>query len=732
MQRRVSTPLVALLAAGLGAGTAWAAGTRERDREALKEVLAELAARGPLATARVGISVLSLSDGAVVFGRNADDLLNPASNVKLVTAAASLARLGPDFRFETEFSLDGAVSERPRLYVRGKGDPTMTTERLYQVAGELKHLGLREVSDIVLDDSYFDAERVAPGFEQETTDRPYTAPTGALSLNANTVGVYVRSGGAGARPAVEVDPPSDYFTVVNAALGTASRARRASVTSEAEGERQKILVRGTVPANGEFVVWKRIDQPPLYYGQTLKMLLEQRGVHVRGKVKLGIAPDRARLLYLAQSDTFDLVLKRMNKTSNNFVAEQLMKTLGAEVKGLPGTTAKGVQAAEEFLEHEVGIPRGSYVLKNGSGINDTNRFTPAQLARLLKTMVSRFPFAAEYLSSVPIGGKDGTLKWRFEGADIAGRLRAKTGTLENVCALSGVVQTASGETLAFSILVNDFAGRTGPVVQTIDALGTALAAMGTAAGPGAAVAALSEPTAQPSPADEARARLKTYLQLAAQADRRNVAFLRTAWRNERDPAVRAAVADSIYQSNPADYLGARALLDSFTASEDVYLRLRLLSRTLGVETPCVSSLVTLAAEGNPEALSRLVELTRAAGSDEHAKSDLAVALAEVARTAPEELVAALQSAALADRDAALPLLANGLEREADADHPFWPALRGLMAAADAKRAGFAREIESSLSQRIALDKAATLPAQAPASPAAESPLLTPPTEKPGG
>ncbi len=160
---------------------------------------------------------------------------------------------------------------------------------------------------------------------------------------------------------------------------------------KSDGERQRIVVRGTVPATGEFVSWKRIDQPPLYYGQTLKMLLEQRGVHVRGKVKLGLVPDRAKPLYVAQSDTFDLVLKRMNKTSNNFVAEQLMKTLGAEVKGAPGTTAKGVQATEEFLEKEVGIQRGSYVLKNGSGMNDTNRFTPAQLAKLLKTMAERFP-----------------------------------------------------------------------------------------------------------------------------------------------------------------------------------------------------------------------------------------------------------------------------------------------------------------------------------------------------
>lgn len=715
----------------LGAEAAPAARSREADRETLRQLLSSLATKGPLSTARVGIEVVSLTDGAVVFAKNGDELLNPASNVKLVTAAAALARLGPDWRFETEFFLDGAASERPRLYVRGKGDPTMTTERLYQVAGELKHLGVHELSDIVLDESYFDAERLAPGFEQESTDRPYTAPTGALSLNANTVGVYVRSTGAGARPVVEVEPPSDYFTVVNGAVGTQSRARRMAVSSDLDGEKQKIVVRGTVPPSGESVVWRRIDAPPLYYGQTLKTLLEQRGVHVRGKVRLGTVPERTKLLYVAVSDTFDLVLKRMNKTSNNFIAETLMKVLGAEVKGAPGTTAKGVQAAEEFLEHDIGIPRGSYVLKNGSGINDTNRFSPAQLAHLLQTMAERFPLAAEYLSSVPIGGKDGTLKWRFEGNDIAGRLRAKTGTLENVCALSGIVQTAGGEMLAFSILVNDFSGRTAPVVQTIDAVGTALVASGTPSGPGAAVAALSGPAAQASPADEARARLKTYLQLGSQADRRNVAFLRTAWRNERDPALRAAVADSIYQSNPQDYIGVRALLDSFAASDDVYLRLRLLSRALGVETPGVSSLVTIAAEGNPEALARLVELARAAGSDEHAKSDLAVAFSEVARTAPEELVHALQAASILDREAALTLLAKGLEREADPDHPFWPAVRQLMGATEPTRAAFAKELESGLSQRIAQDKAQALP-QAKPPPAPPPSSAGPAADRPGG
>jgi len=225
--------------------------------------------------------------------------------------------------------------------------------------------------------------------------------------------------------------------------------------------------------------------------------------------------------------------------------------------------------------------------------------------------------------------------------------------------------------------------------------------------------------------------LKTYLALGSQADRRNVAFLRTAWRNEKDPALRAAVADCIYQSNPQDYVGARALLDSFSASDDVYLRLRLLSRAIGVETPGVSSLVTLAAEGNPEALARLVELARAAGSDEHAKSDLAVAFSEVARTAPEELVHALEVAVLADREAALALLAKGLEREGDPDHPFWPAVREQMGATEPARAAFAKQLESGLSQRIASDKASALP-QAKPQESAPKPPPGPPADRPGG
>jgi D-alanyl-D-alanine carboxypeptidase/D-alanyl-D-alanine-endopeptidase (penicillin-binding protein 4) len=718
------------------AGSAFAAPTKAADREALKKTLLELAQRAPFKDARLGVQLVSLDDGSVVFSKDADALMNPASNVKLVTAAAALSRLGPEYRFDTEFLVEPGPSDRVRtLWVRGKGDPSITTERLHAMASELVHLGLREVGDLVLDDTWFDPERLAPGFEQEISDRAYTAPTGALSLNANAVGVYLRASSPGGRAVVELEPPSEYFEVVNQAAGASSRARRASVSSQWTGSAQRITVRGTVPVSGEWAVWKRIDNPPMYFGYTFKKVLEMHGIRVRGKTKLGTVPERARVLYVSQSETFDLVLKRMNKYSSNFVAEQLLKTLGAEVKGPPGSTANGVSVAEEFLEREVGIPRGSYILRNGSGLNDTNRFTPRQLAQLLKIMWDRFPLAPEYLSSVGIAGKDGTLRYRFEGSEAVGRLRAKTGTLENVSALSGYVQSVGGERFAFSVIVNDHVGRTGPVVQGIDAIGAAVAAVGAPGGPDRAVATVLQPSQIALASnEEAKARIRTYLAVAQKADQRNLPFLRTAWRTERDPAVRAVLADSIYQSDPRDYLGTRALLDSFTPGEEVYGRLRRLARELKEPLPCVSSLTSLAAEGNGEALSRLVELARVSAGDAPAQRTVSGSLADVARTAPDELLVSLRSASAADRDAALGLLAQGVAQQQDADHPLWPAVRKMMASTDSAVAAFGRELDATLSQRMAAEKAprvvqaagSTVPASA------TQPVAPAPTERPGG
>jgi D-alanyl-D-alanine carboxypeptidase/D-alanyl-D-alanine-endopeptidase (penicillin-binding protein 4) len=318
-----------------------------------------------------------------------------------------------------------------------------------------------------------------------------------------------------------------------------------------------------------------------------------------------------------------------------------------------------------------------------------------------------------------------------------GRLRAKTGTLENVSALSGYVQATGGELFVFAMMVNDYPGRSGPVVQGLDALGAAVAATGSSLGPGRAVAAFSD---SPRPGGELAAvasRIKTYLELGKQRDQRNISFLRTAWRSERDPAVRAVLADSLYQSNPSDYLGARTLLDSYAASSDVYGRLRAVARELSVDVPGVGSMVELAAGGNAEALSRVVELAGAARGDGPAEAELSVGLGEVARTAPEELVVALREAAPGERDVAVTLLARGLVQVGDADHPFWKSLRKQLGASDPALVTFVRGLDATLSQKVAEHKAPRSPdavevsAPGSAAPVAPGPSRTAET-RPGG
>jgi D-alanyl-D-alanine carboxypeptidase/D-alanyl-D-alanine-endopeptidase (penicillin-binding protein 4) len=334
----------------------------------------------------------------------------------------------------------------------------------------------------------------------------------------------------------------------------------------------------------------------------------------------------------------------------------------------------------------------------------------------------------EYLSALGIAGKDGTLKYRFEGSDAVGRLRAKTGTLENVSALSGYVQAVGGERFVFSVMVNDFPGRAGTVVRHIDALGAAVAATGTAAGPSAAVASMTQPRAVVGPLSELRSRMQTYRALAQKGERRSAAFLRTAWRSEADPAVRAVIADALYRLEPREAASAHVLLESALPSDDVYGRLRQAAQADGVDVPVLPALVELASAGNVDAAARLLEFVRAAGGDEAASAWLAEQLAVVATDAPQELVLALKGAPGAERDAAVDALVIGLVKAAQADAPLWPTLRAAQGSVDPTTAAFARGLESTLSQKIAAARAPT-PVATP--PAPDTPPAAPASSEPG-
>ncbi len=666
MQQRFTLPVSLAAAALCLASSAARAGAG--DREALRRAIDQLLSQQPLAGAHVSVQVDSLEDGQTVFARRPDDLLNPASNTKLVTSAAALLRLGPEYRFTTDYLSDKPL-QRGRagvLYVKGRGDPAVTTERLSGLVADLWHRGVRSVGDIVLDDTHFDREQYGAGWEQESSDKSWAAGIGALSLNHNSVAIYITPADrAGQRARVEVEPDArDYFVIENQVQTVRANARRKlRPHTSAEGERTRVLVEGRVAVRGDStVMYRRVGDPTFYYGQVLKLLLRQRGIQVTGRVTRGAAPETATLIESYESPELAEIVRDMNKVSSNFIAEMLVKTLGAELKGAPGTWPKGLEVTEDLLG-ELGLPRGTYQLKNGSGLNDTNRFSAHQLTTLLGAIWKRFPVASEFIASLGIAARDGTMRLRMEGTDAAGRLRAKTGTLEHVTALSGFVQSLGGERFVFSILVNDWAGKSGPVLSSIDRMGGMLASTGApeqSARDAALAALISAAPVEAQPA-ELKARIATYAALATNADKRNLPFLRSALRTERDPLLRVAVADALYRSDPDQ--GGGPLLEAMPPSPDFFLRLRTVGRELALPVPAVSSLLDLAVDGNGEALLRLLAiapLARGAAHDEQLEGMLSDGLLEVGEASPEELTTALRVAPAAHSLAAVELLSVGL------------------------------------------------------------------------
>jgi D-alanyl-D-alanine carboxypeptidase/D-alanyl-D-alanine-endopeptidase (penicillin-binding protein 4) len=409
---------------------------------------------------------------------------------------------------------------------------------------------------------------------------------------------------------------------------------------------------------------------------------------------------------VAESETLAEVVRTLNKSSNNFVAEQILKSLGAETRGAPGSFGKGIEAVEEFLA-EVGIPRGSYVMRNGSGLNDANRFSARQTVTLLRAMRGRRTVWPEFLTSLPVAGRDGTIRWRMEGTDAVGRVRAKTGTLGNVASLSGYAETAAGETIAFAVLVNDHGDRASRVVRAVDAVASVLAASGGPAGELSAAVAAAGPRApaSPAPAGSVEALVRTYYELGRQGDRRNLPFLRSALRTESDPAVRMAVGECVYLSDPEGEAARRAFLDALEPS--AFPALVSAAGTTDRPEPVLGSLSELAADGNAEAVGRLLELVGpAAGAGEPLLDAVADALADVAAGAPEEVLAGLAGNGRA-ADAALGALARGLARSGEREHPF-PAALAAAAGGEGDLAPAARDLLHRLREAEAGTRAPTV------------------------
>lgn len=429
--------------------------------EALAKTLTVLAEDTP-GNSRAGVSVVDVISGKEIFSKNGDDPFNPASNAKIVTAACALKILGPDFRYTTAVygHLEGTVIRGP-LYIKGRADPTLSTEHLFGMVRALAQIGVRRVEGgVVVDDSYFDDKNMPYAFDQQPNeDATFRSPVGAASLNHNTLAVTIRPGAQPAAPAVATLDPKGFATLENNTVTTLEGSHNPKISATALDNRTKIRVWGNVPIGSRSVTYyRRIDNPSLLLGNGLKSVLEESGITIGGTVQTGPLPQGVPLLADHSSEPLSVILYEAGKLSNNFVTETALKTIGAESGKGPGTWAGSFEETAKVLA-SWGLEAKSYVYRNGSGLFDANRFSPKQLTTILRAAYMDASIRPEFVSHLAVGGVDGTVEERYQDRAVKGMVRAKTGTLNDVSTLSGYVFDKNGEhPIVFSILVNDASG----------------------------------------------------------------------------------------------------------------------------------------------------------------------------------------------------------------------------------------------------------------------------------
>ena len=436
----------------------------------LAAIVAPIAAFGGTAS----VHVVDVDTGAVVFDHLGNVPLNPASNMKLLTAATALRVLGPSSRMVTR--VRGAVEPGghvPVLVVSGEGDPTLRTEDLLVMARQVRDAGARTVDEVRIDGTAFGDGELPPAFEQQPSElSAFRAATAALSVNRNAYVLELlpadAAGGRGEPSppcAVRVDAGASYFDIASTATTGGPRSKlTVGLRHETDPDgRQRLVVDGNVPAGSGVISFRRrVDDPLRYFGAVFAEALARVGVEGARRVTVRASgaplPAGLRLLAARDSPTVARQLYAMGKLSDNFTAEMLLEAVGAHGGG-PGTAARGIDAQRRTLE-AAGADPSNATLVNGSGLFDGNLISADAIAHVLRLMYRDATLRAEYVAQLSVAGVDGTLGHRLERLPDGFAVRAKTGTLDDVIALSGyIVGPPGARTLAFSFLANGVRGQ---------------------------------------------------------------------------------------------------------------------------------------------------------------------------------------------------------------------------------------------------------------------------------
>ncbi len=417
---------------------------------------------------KLGLCIIDVQSGTPLAEVNPKLVLNPASTMKLLTAAVLLDRLGPNYRFTTSLHGVRQGHQVNELVLRGRGDPSLRTTDLLRMAVSLKNSGVSKVGENLLDQSYFDAQFVPPAFDQQPNEwAPFRAPVSAIALDGNSVTLNVMPSNVGSPASVWFEPDGLVSNSGQVLTQAANGKQNIGWTLSTGSNTLLSKISGNVASNlGRQRFKKRVHDPRLLPGYALQRMLRDLGIAVGDRVSEGGANVEAQLVY-NESQPLASLLASLGKDSDNFYAEMLLKVLGATVSGAAGTSAAGSQAILDWLQQQgIWVP-GTHII-NGSGLFDANRISAWTLSRTLRAAYLSPKLQPEYLSQLSIAGVDGTLKNRLTSFGSSRSVRAKTGTLDATVSLSGYLLRGSQNPIAFTMIVDGVKGRPGELRQLFD------------------------------------------------------------------------------------------------------------------------------------------------------------------------------------------------------------------------------------------------------------------------
>ncbi len=458
--------------------------SRASSLEDIQTRIAKYLKRPGVRSADWGIEILDPTTNKVLLAVNPDKTFKPASVLKVVTTSAALEKLGPDFRYHTGVYTNGTLEADGTLagdlVLVGRGDPNLidTEGELLpkpapeELAEKIQALGIRKIQgDVIGDDSYFDDSHSAKGWTAQDLRSVYGAPVDALSINNNVFWVFAHPTKYNRLVTVGIEPHTSYFRIRNLGVTGSARSRRTMYARLIPGTRT-IVVSGILPLRQSYAQHVNLERPAEVAATMFKEELQRLGVTVSGQVEVvhsgDVSPEHRRQWKLLADHVSPPLIREVeiiNKHSQNLWAEMLLRTLGAEFRGV-GSDEAGLQVVKEFLV-DAGVDSDKIRLDDGCGLSRDNLVTPRFQTSLLQFLSTRAYFEL-FLNTLAVSGTDGTLRHRLVSQQVRGTIHAKTGTLNGVSTLSGYMMTRSGRSLVFSIFANNVHTSMARVKRTID------------------------------------------------------------------------------------------------------------------------------------------------------------------------------------------------------------------------------------------------------------------------